>query len=117
MYIHRPRNAEALRDRFVPRKERKALELHISGENSNKARALDLTSFAQMMTKETQEHILDKDMKEWATPEFSTTTINDLVVASVAFVGAMSHYFNFESYDGCDLPAVTLLWVELAAPR
>ena len=56
-----------------------------------------------------QEQILDKDLRDWVMPEFTTTTENDRVVASVAFMGAMSAYFDYGGKTGCGLQSVTLM--------
>lgn len=56
-----------------------------------------------------QRQITDPDLKQWIMPKFSTTIENDRVVASVAFMGAMSGYFDFGGKNGCGLPSVTLL--------
>ncbi|KAH6714245.1 hypothetical protein BKA61DRAFT_607443 [Leptodontidium sp. MPI-SDFR-AT-0119] len=56
-----------------------------------------------------QRQITGPDLKQWIMPNFSTTVENDRVVASVAFMGAMSGYFDFGGKNGCGLPSVTLL--------
>lgn len=52
---------------------------------------------------------MDKDLGDWVMPDFTTTTENDRVVASVTFMGAMSAYFDYGGRTGCGLPSVTLM--------
>lgn len=47
-----------------------------------------------------QENIVDPDLREWVMPDFTTTNVTDKVVASVVFMGAMSHYFDYDSGTG-----------------
>ena len=87
-------------------KNKKKLVVPIS---EGKRGDLGFEEFAQNMVEEMQKHILDESLKDWVVSDFSTTTTTDKVVASVAFVGAMSKYFDFSGRAGCGLPSVNLL--------
>jgi hypothetical protein len=103
MYINA--HAEELRSQFVAHKDKKKLVVPISGKIGN----LGFEEFAQNMVEEMQKNILDENLKDRVIPDFSTTTTTDKVVASVAFMGAMSKYFDFGGSTGCGLPSVNLL--------
>jgi hypothetical protein len=89
----------------VRHQDKTKLEIHISGSSSS----LGFSKFVQNMTNCMQEQIVDKDLREWVIPNFTTTTETDIVVASVAFMGAMSAYFDYGGRTGCGLPSVTLM--------
>ncbi len=55
------------------------------------------------------DNIVDKELEEWMTPAFSTTTDTDIVVASILLMGATQKCFNFRCVLRCGIPSVTLL--------
>lgn len=61
------------------------------------------------MTQEIEKNIVDPELREWALPAFTTTTDNDLVVASVLLMGVVQKYFDYKCRIRCGLPSVTLL--------
>ncbi|CZR54901.1 uncharacterized protein PAC_04786 [Phialocephala subalpina] len=107
MYIKA--NSEELRTKFVAHKGKRFLGILISGETGNAKRPLRFDSFVQDMTHKMQEYIVDPNLREWVMPEYSMTTENDRVVASVVFMGAMKNYFSYGGRTGCGLPSVTLI--------
>jgi hypothetical protein len=42
-----------------------------------------------------EENIVDKDMRNWITPDFSTTTVTDATVASITMMATMKEYFSY----------------------
>jgi hypothetical protein len=100
--------SERLRKRFVAHEGRKELLIRIV-QNSDKPKDLNFGQFSQDMSLAIEEHIPDKGLREWIIPDFTTTTENDKVVASIIFMGAMSNYFFFDGMTGCGLPSVTFL--------
>jgi len=117
MYIRA--NAEKLRDRFVTHKGQKLLEIEISGSSKtdNEPCTLGFAAFARNMVAKMQENITDKELSEWVIPNFSTTTENDKVVASIVFMGSMSKYFSYGGRTSCGIPSVTLLYVTPQCPH
>ncbi|KAF4630646.1 hypothetical protein G7Y89_g7500 [Cudoniella acicularis] len=67
------------------------------------------TTSSSNLTSKMQENIKEQGMRNWVLPNFTTTIINDRVVASVVFMGAMPKYFDYGGKTGCGLPSVTLL--------
>jgi hypothetical protein len=56
-----------------------------------------------------EEQLVDKEIRNWLIPDFSTTTDQDVAVASMTMMGAMKKYFTYEANTGCGFPSVTLL--------
>jgi hypothetical protein len=56
-----------------------------------------------------EKQLVDKEIRNWLIPDFSTTTDQDVAVASMTMMGAMKKYFTYEANTGCGFPSVTLL--------
>lgn len=107
-------NAEDLRSSFVEHKGKKEVVVQAAGTIDT----VDFGALAVQMTGEMEEHITDKGLKAWILPDFTTTTPNDTVVASVLMMGAMQSYFTYKMMLKCGIPSVTLLgerddWVKI----
>ena len=59
-----------------------------------------------------EKNIVDPELREWIIPDFSTTTRDDRVVASVLMMGTLQKYFSYTLSIVCGLPSVTLLGTE-----
>ncbi|KAM7208217.1 protein of unknown function (DUF4419) domain containing protein [Naviculisporaceae sp. PSN 640] len=109
-------HAEEFRSFFVSHKGKTKLEVHQVGDPDN----VDYAEFAKDMTGVIADSINDPAIRSWVMPDFTTTTDNDRVVASVLLMGAMQKYFNYDfCCETCGIPSVTLLgvredWVDLA---
>lgn len=55
------------------------------------------------------EPFLIDDVRQWLIPNFSTTTLNDVTVASVVMMSAMQKYFSYGMELSCGIPEITLL--------
>ncbi|KAF9529371.1 hypothetical protein CPB83DRAFT_875519 [Crepidotus variabilis] len=66
------------------------------------------SSFVAHEGKKTLE-VVDKDLKDWILPNFSTTTNNDTVIFAVIMMSTMKAYFKYLFLIECGLPSVTLL--------
>jgi hypothetical protein len=60
------------------------------------------------MTKIMEENIIDKDLRDWIIPDFSTTTVTDATVASITMMATMKEYFSYTFDLRCGIPRVTL---------
>ncbi|CAG9983383.1 unnamed protein product [Clonostachys byssicola] len=96
-------NSEKLRSSFVAHEGKKGLVLR------DRAQA-DMGLMCRNMTKLIDENIVDEKLREWILPSFTTTTINDEVVAAVIMMGTLQRHFQYV-YDcsHCGIPRVTLL--------
>lgn len=84
-------HAEELRGKFVAHEGKK--ELTVDFEIGSRY-MIDYGIFATNMTLEIEKNIVDLELREWALPAFTTTTDNDLVVASVLLMGVVQKYFD-----------------------
>lgn len=110
-------NAEALRDRFVDFQGKKTLTIYAGGT----LHTADFGRIAERMVDEQiVKNIKDPKVAAWLLPDFSTTTPQDRVAASVMVMSALQAYFSYRCCLMCGLPSVTLLgeradWVKLRA--
>ena len=72
-------------------------------------KSLDMGKFAQEMTGLIKENVKEPELKEWIIPNFSTTTDEDISVASIVMMGTFQAYFEYIYMVGCGFPSVTLL--------
>lgn len=103
LYINQ--HSEELRGKFVAHEGKKELEIKRSGNRFTN----DLGKLAEAMGHKLEENIVDKELRDWIMPTFTTTTKQDEVVASVIMMGAMQKYFDYKFTFMCGLPSVTLL--------
>jgi len=99
-------NAEMLRDVFVTHEGKKTLVVDMTPFKVDFDRMGDV---AQMFTSLIEENVVDKGLKEWMTPNFSTTTDHDRSVAAFVMMGSVKAYFEYSFMCGCGFPSVTLL--------
>ncbi|CAH0044679.1 unnamed protein product [Clonostachys solani] len=96
-------NSEKLRSSFVAHEGKKGLVLRDPGQD-------DMGLMCRNMTKLIDENIVDKKLREWILPSFTTTTLNDEVVAAVIMMGTLQRYFEYVfDCTCCGIPRVTLL--------
>ena len=100
------KNAEALRDKFVDFKGKKELTIETIG-------TLYTADFGDLAKRMVDEQIIknikDPTIAEWILPNFTTTTENDRIVASVTMMATLKQYFQYSMLLRCGLPSVTLL--------
>jgi hypothetical protein len=99
-------NVEAVRHLFVAHEGKKALKVDI---RPTPVEAIDFGSFAQQMTLLIHANVKDPKLREWAMPNFTTTTDNDKSVAAIVMMGTLQKYFEYILCGGCGFPSVTLL--------
>jgi hypothetical protein len=97
-------NAERLRSRFVAHETGKVRLLAAQGAHLQTA---DFDKLSADLAAAMEEH-LQSAAKDWAMPNFSTTTNTDRTVACLMLMGAAQHYFDYEVHLLCGLPQVTL---------
>lgn len=98
-------HAEDLRSFFVSHRDRKKLEVLTFGDKHT----VDFGQIAQHMTSLMETHLNGPELLPWIMPDFTTTTEDDEVVASILMTGAMQKYFFHGVRLSCGLPSVTLL--------
>lgn len=99
-------HAEELRGSFVSHQGKKKLEIVYS---SGSRYTVDWADFAENIGRMIQDNVVDPDLRQWVLPAFSTTTEQDVVVASIVMMASMQNYFDYGCMITCGLPSVTLL--------
>lgn len=92
-------NAEKFRKFFVSHDGKKELKSNNS---------FSFEHFARDMAAKMQESIIDNEVKNWILPNFTTTTENDITVASFIMMSSMQQYFSFSLSSACEIPNITL---------
>ncbi|KAJ4359927.1 uncharacterized protein N0V89_000486 [Didymosphaeria variabile] len=99
-------HAEELRDKFVAHQGKKEIVLKHAGGSPY---AMQVDIVARKLTCLIEEQLVNKQIRNWIIPDFSTTTDNDIAVASMTMMATMKEYFNYRGNTGCGFPSVTLL--------
>ncbi|KAL8999672.1 MAG: hypothetical protein Q9169_001489 [Polycauliona sp. 2 TL-2023] len=98
-------HAEELRGLFVAHAGKKELKLTYDGNRHT----FDFAVFAKEMGELIEQNVVDPELRRWMMPAFSTTTKQDIIVASILLMGSCQKYFDFGCCLMCGLPSVTLL--------
>jgi len=98
-------HAEELRSSFVAHEGKKELVVRVEAANDSSA---DYSFSAQQIVKLIEENVVDPTLRGWIMPNFSTTTTNDKVTASIAMMATLQAYFSYSCMMICGLPSVTL---------
>ncbi|KAJ7251125.1 hypothetical protein B0H12DRAFT_1324114 [Mycena haematopus] len=98
--------ADLLRASFVSHKGKKPL---IIDARPHPLRSIDLAHVARQMAELVEKNVVDPSLRAWATPDFTTTTLNDVTVSAVLLMATLKHYFEYRLMaGGCGIPRVTL---------
>jgi hypothetical protein len=100
--------AELLRANFVVHEGKQELVIVVAEEGISRYTA-DFADIARQMTGLVEKNIVDPTLRAWATPNFTTTTVNDTTVSAVLLMATLKQYFKYISVlCGCGIPRVTL---------
>ncbi|KAF8887873.1 hypothetical protein CPB84DRAFT_1849779 [Gymnopilus junonius] len=94
-------HAEELRQHFVAHEGQKDLLIRAVGTRYS----VDFGLLANRMTELIDENIVDKTLKNWILPNFTTTTHNDTVIYLIIHLFS---YFRYGLQLMCGIPSVTL---------
>ena len=103
--FHINANAESLRKHFVAHEGKKELTLNIP---SSRLEDIDWDKAGDGMVDLMHENLVDKGLKEWIMPKFTTTTRVDSTVSAIIMMSSMKEYFDFTFEMLCGIPHVTL---------
>ncbi len=101
-YINK--NAEEFRGKFVNFDGKMELIVRING-------SLRLAPYDLFVTKTTDkiyDNLVDKSVKDWILPNFSTTDTNDKIACGIVFMATTKKYFDFGCCLQCGIPNITL---------
>lgn len=104
LYVNK--HAEELRGKFVAHEGQK--KLRIVYEDTTRY-TVDFADFTQRIGGLIAKNVVDGEICRWITPDFSTTTGDDVVVANIMMMGTLQAYFRYECLIMCGIPSVTLL--------
>ncbi|KAF8209136.1 hypothetical protein K438DRAFT_1573226 [Mycena galopus ATCC 62051] len=98
--------AELLRANFVAHEGREELEIVVGGATRY---TVDFGHIARQFSGLIEKNVVDPALRAWATPDFTTTTVNDTTVSAVMLMATLRKYFDFTiRLMGCGIPRVTL---------
>ncbi|KAH7191862.1 uncharacterized protein B0J16DRAFT_368172 [Fusarium flagelliforme] len=108
MNLYMSANSEKLRDMFVEFDGKE--KIVVEGDSWEGI----IVSFGDEMNN----RVKTKWLKDWILPNFTTSTPQDDVTATILMMGLMKTFFDFEGMIICGIPSVTLLgeredWVKL----
>lgn len=101
-YINK--NAEEFRGQFVNFDGKKTLVVQIDGT----LRSAPYDLFVTKMSDKIDENLVDKTVKDWILPNFTTTNTNDIISCGIVFMATTKKYFDFVCCLMCGIPYVTL---------
>jgi hypothetical protein len=84
-------HAEEMRDQFV--KHQGTMELD-TGPIAGTFATLDVAKMSRALTCLVEEHLIDKEIRNWLIPDFSTKTDNDVAVASMTMLATFKKFFT-----------------------
>lgn len=103
--FHINANSEELRKSFVSHEGKKELTLKIPPSTLE---TIDWNEASDGMIDLMHENLVDKDLKDWIMPSFSTTTRTDSTVSAIVMMASMKAYFEYVFEMMCGIPQVTL---------
>ncbi|KAI0780155.1 hypothetical protein C8Q74DRAFT_1316519 [Fomes fomentarius] len=95
-------HAEELRAYFVAHDGKRQLTIEIEPLRT------DFGHIARQFSQKVQEHVVDSTLVEWILPDFTTSTVHDMTICSIALMSTMKSYFDWRCGITCGLPSVTL---------
>ena len=98
-------HAEELRKKFVSHEATKELVLEIP---ESALEDINWNYVGDGMNNLLDNNLVDKELKNWITPTFSTTTRTDKTVSAILMMASMKKYFGFTFQMMCGIPNVTL---------
>ena len=109
-------HAEKMRSQFVNHSDKEKLTVYMNGSLATSSEGF-WTTFTTLMLEQMQKYTKD-DLREWLTPNFSTTTQKDRLVGQIVMMGAMKEYFSYHGVLSSALTKLTLQgsledWVNL----
>ncbi|KAJ7358517.1 hypothetical protein DFH08DRAFT_1043613 [Mycena albidolilacea] len=101
-------HAELLRANFVAHEGQKQLTVKVVGQGVDQY-TVDFGFIARAMAGLVEENVVDRELRAWATPDFTTTTDNDRTVSAVLLMATLKKYFQYMiMLAGCGIPRITL---------
>jgi hypothetical protein len=103
MYVNQ--NVEELRSKFVAHDGERLVEIRTGGNRASN----NWGTLIQDLTEQLDEYLVDKYVKPWILPNFTTTVETDVAVASAVMLSTFKGYFKYRVVFSCGIPSVTLI--------
>ncbi|KAI9794443.1 MAG: hypothetical protein M1816_005513 [Peltula sp. TS41687] len=108
-------HSERFRAHFVGHADKE----HLVVEGWGDRHTMDFRALARRMTELVEKRVKHPELLRWMSLDFSTTTDDDRIVASIMVMATLRTYYSYEICLLCGLPGVTLEgerddWVRLA---
>ncbi|XP_037039491.1 uncharacterized protein LOC119076690 [Bradysia coprophila] len=97
-------NAEEFRSQFINLDGKRELVVAIDGSLRSAPYDLVVTK----LTEAIDENLVDKTVKNWILPNFSTTTADDIISCGIVFMATAKKFFEYACCLKCGIPYVTL---------
>ncbi|KAJ7621048.1 hypothetical protein FB45DRAFT_1062089 [Roridomyces roridus] len=98
--------AELLRASFVAHEGKRELVIDCRPKT---VKTIDFGDVAREMAGLIEKNVVDPSLRTWATPSFTSTTLNDTICGCVLLMATLKHYFEYKILaGGCGIPRVTL---------
>lgn len=98
-------NSELMRKHFVDFEDKKVLRVYTN--NSPDQSVENCENFIGLMINEINKNT-KQSIAEWLTPNFTTTTKDDIVVSKIVTMGSLQKFFSYECICMCGLSKVSL---------
>jgi Domain of unknown function (DUF4419) len=98
-------NVEELRYKFVAHEGKKLVKFYTTEGNRF---TNNWGTLSQNLTQKMEEFLVDKSLKPWILPNFTTTVETDVAVASAVMLSTFKGYFRYRVIFLCGIPSVTL---------
>ena len=98
-------NAETFRSQFVAHEGSNELVVIIPPTSLED---IDWDFFSDEIVKLMDDQLVDKELKDWIMPTFSTTTRVDSTVSAILMMATLKQYFSYTADMRCGIPHVTL---------
>jgi hypothetical protein len=76
-------------------------ELVVSADGNQ--HTVDFVQLAKEMTGMIEKKVVDPALRTWIQPDFTTTTFNDTIIASIVMLATLKHYFSFRMNLRCGI--------------
>jgi len=83
-------------------------ELIVTADDPQTRRSADYGRLARQMSREIERNVSDPKLCAWILPDFTTTSTQDTIVASIAMMATFKQYFSYSMRLRCGIPRVTL---------
>lgn len=103
--FHINAHPEEFRHRFVAHDKKRELIVIIP---VTELKDINWDSASAEMADLLDENLVDKELKNWILPTFSTTTTVDRTVSAMLMMASMKSYFDYTFLMRCGIPSVTL---------